>query len=132
MNHLLPWPWVRSFLEQLAQRQKTVWTLFWLGSLVYMIHVTYLVRHYGVEVPTLDDWEMAPLIVKARSGQLTFSDIFAQQQEARTVLRELLEDRFGTLPEAVLQKVATCADQDRLRAAVRQVSRLAKLEDLQL
>ena len=66
------------------------WILIWLVALVPMIYGTYLVRHYGVEIPTLDDWEMAPLIVKAHSGQLNFADIFAQQQEARTVLPKLL------------------------------------------
>jgi hypothetical protein len=101
MNHALPWPWVRriwprvesicrSLVEQAARRQKTVWVLVWLVALVPMIHTTYLVRHYGVEVPTLDDWEMAPLIVKAQTGQLRFVDIFAQQQEGRTVLPKLI------------------------------------------
>ena len=101
MNHVLPGPWVRrnwprvgltyrSLLEQAARRRKTLWILVWLVALVPMIHITYLVRHYGVEVPTLDDWEMAPLIVKAHSGQLTFADIFAQQQEARTVVPKLI------------------------------------------
>jgi len=66
------------------------WILIWVVALVPMIYGTYLVRHYGVEVPTLDDWEMAPLIVKAHSGQLTFAEIFAQQQEARTVLPKLI------------------------------------------
>src|SRR5437016_24700 len=101
MSHLLSWPWVRriwvrveatgrSFLEQPAQRQRTLWILFWLAALAHMVHVTYLVRHYGVEVPTLDDWEMAPLIVKAHTGQLRFADIFEQQEEARTVLPKLI------------------------------------------
>lgn len=55
-----------------------------------MIYLTCLVRQYGVEVPTLDDWEMAPLIVKAHSGQLTFADLYAQQDEARTFLPKLI------------------------------------------
>jgi hypothetical protein len=67
-----------------------MWTLVWIVALIPMIYLTYFVRHYGVEVPTLDDWAMAPLIVKAHSGQLTFSDIFEQQQEARTVLPKLI------------------------------------------
>ena len=67
-----------------------MWIVVWLVALVPMIHLTYLVRHYGVEVPTLDDWEMAPLIVKAHTGQLHFADIFAQQQEGRTVLPKLI------------------------------------------
>src|SRR5438105_9299780 len=98
---VLPRPFLRAAALQLkslwislvaegGQRRKTLWILVWLVALVPMIHITYLVRHYGVEVPTLDDWEMAPLIVKAHSGQLTFADIFAQQQEARTVVPKLI------------------------------------------
>ncbi len=64
--------------------------LIWLVALIPMLHLTYLVRHYSVEVPTLDDWEMAPLIVHAHTGQLNFAEIFAQQQEARTVLPKLI------------------------------------------
>ena len=67
-----------------------MWILVWIVALVPMIHLTWLVRHYGVEVPTLDDWAMAPLIVKAHTGQLKFADIFEQQQEARTVLPKLI------------------------------------------
>jgi len=67
-----------------------MWILVWIVALVPMIHLTWLVRHYGVEVPTLDDWAMAPLIVKAHTGQLKFADIFVQQQEARTVLPKLI------------------------------------------
>jgi hypothetical protein len=67
-----------------------MWTLVWLVALVPMIHMSQLVRHYGVEVPTLDDWAMAPLIVNAHTGQLKFFDILEQQQEARTVLPKLI------------------------------------------
>jgi hypothetical protein len=81
------WRWL---LTQAAQRRKTMWILVWVVALVPMIRLTWLVRHYGVEVPTLDDWAMAPLIVKAHTGQLTFADIFEQQQEARTVLPKLI------------------------------------------
>ncbi|MGI8480476.1 MAG: hypothetical protein ACR2MF_00160, partial [Chthoniobacterales bacterium] len=43
-----------------------------------------------VEVPTLDDWEMGGLIVKAQKGLLDFSDLFTQQQEGRTILSKLI------------------------------------------
>jgi hypothetical protein len=55
-----------------------------------MLHLAGLVRRYAVEVPTLDDWEMAPLIVSAHEGHLKWADIFAQQQEARTVVPKLI------------------------------------------
>jgi hypothetical protein len=88
------WRWIESIcrppLEWAARRPKAMWILVWIVALIPMIHLTYLVRHYWVEVPTLDDWAIAPLIVKAHTGQLKFADIFEQQQEGRTVLPKLI------------------------------------------
>jgi hypothetical protein len=82
---------VGRWLNADAPRNRvTVFVLVWIVALVPMLHLTYLVRHYAVEVPTLDDWEMANLIVSAKTGHLTWADIFAQQQEARTVLPKLI------------------------------------------
>ena len=53
-------------------------------------------------------------------------------QTARTVLRDLLADRFGALPEAVLQRIEAATDPERLHAAVLQVRRLRQIDDLQL
>jgi len=80
----------RALFEQATRHQKICWIVIWLVALVPMIHTSTLVRKYGVEVPTLDDWAMAELIVKAQTGQLTFADIFAQQQEGRTILPKLI------------------------------------------
>jgi len=49
-----------------------------------------LVLRYAVAIPMLDDWEMVPLVTKAHTSGLTFSDFFAQQQEARTVFPKLI------------------------------------------
>jgi hypothetical protein len=76
--------------DETPRRRRTVLILIWVVALIPMVHLTYLVRHYAVEVPTLDDWEMAPLIVDAHTGHLKWADIFAQQQEARTVLPKLI------------------------------------------
>lgn len=76
--------------DETPRRRRTVLILIWIVALIPMLHLTYLVRHYAVEVPTLDDWEMAPLIVDAHNGHLRWADIFAQQQEARTVLPKLI------------------------------------------
>jgi flagellar biosynthesis/type III secretory pathway protein FliH len=51
---------------------------------------------------------------------------------ARRILRQLLEDHFGAVSETVLQRIENATDVDRLTAAARRVSRLAKPEDLQL
>jgi hypothetical protein len=78
-----------------------------------MLHLTYLVRHYAVEVPTLDDWEMAPLIVDAQTGHLKWASIFAQQQEARTVLPKLIfilfaADGHWDVRDQMMLSVACC------------------------
>jgi hypothetical protein len=80
----------RLLIERAERQKKIWWIMVWVVALVPMIRLTGLVRHYAVEVPTLDDWEMAPLIVKAHTGRFTFADIFAQQEEARTVLPKMI------------------------------------------
>ena len=80
-----------SWLSANTPRSRaTVFILIWLVALIPMLNLTYLVRHYAVEVPTLDDWEMAPLIVEAQTGHFNWAHVFEQQQEARTVLPKLI------------------------------------------
>ena len=83
-------PFFTGLLARVSIRRKTIWVLLCLLALVPMIHMSWLVRQYSVEVPTLDDWAMAPLIVKAHSGALTFADLYAQQEEARYFLPKLI------------------------------------------
>ena len=81
---------VRWLSADTPRSRVTVFILIWTVALLPMLHLTYLVRLYGVEVPTLDDWEMAPLIVEAHTGHFNWAHIFQQQQEARTVLPKLI------------------------------------------
>jgi hypothetical protein len=55
-----------------------------------------------------------------------------QLELARQLLRQLLSDRFGVLPEAVLQRIEGTTDVGRLAAAALQVSRLGSPEELRL
>ena len=97
---VLGWALPRHLLHQFFHRFQAVWAairrpkvfilIIWLVALIPMVRQTYVVRHYGVNVPTLDDWAMAPLIVKAHKRELNGADIFQQQQEARTVLPNLI------------------------------------------
>jgi hypothetical protein len=84
------WKWSRWLNAETTRSRATTCVLIWLVALVPILHLTSLVRHYGVEVPTLDDWEMAPLIVDAQTGHLKWASIFAQQEEARTVVPKLI------------------------------------------
>jgi hypothetical protein len=51
---------------------------------------------------------------------------------SRRILRQLLTARFGQTPEGIVQRIESCADLDRLIAAIQQVLSLDKPEDLQL
>jgi predicted transposase YdaD len=50
----------------------------------------------------------------------------------RRLVRQLLVNRFGTLPEAVLRRLEATADLDRLTAAALQVAHLTAPDDVQL
>lgn len=54
------------------------------------LFIGWFVARHGVDVPSMDDWEMAPLIVKAHTGQLTFADFFKQEVEARMIVPKLI------------------------------------------
>ncbi len=60
------------------------------ASALPVLFLVLLVHRYAVPIPALDDWEMAPLIAKAHTGGLSFSDIFLQQQESRTLFPKLI------------------------------------------
>jgi hypothetical protein len=50
----------------------------------------------------------------------------------RADLRDLLQERFGTVPEAVRQRIEATTDPERLRAALRQVLHIKAPDELQL
>ena len=81
------WQSVREFLE--THRTVAAAVTLAVGALPALYMGT-LVARYGVEVPLMDDWEMAPLIAKAHTGGLTWNDLFEQQEEARTVFPKLI------------------------------------------
>lgn len=60
------------------------------AAAVPVSYLVYLILRYAVAIPMLDDWEMVPLVTKAREGALTFADLFQQQQEARTFFPKLI------------------------------------------
>jgi hypothetical protein len=53
-------------------------------------------------------------------------------RSARKLLRALLEDRFGVVPDALLQRIDASTDLEHLQTAVRQVYQIQKLDDLPL
>jgi hypothetical protein len=81
---------IGASIQTISRRPKMVLLLIWIVAFIPMVHHTARVRHYSVNVPLFDDWAIAPLIVKAQTGQLRFADMFQQQQEARTILPDLI------------------------------------------
>jgi hypothetical protein len=53
-------------------------------------------------------------------------------REARRMLRRFLEQSFGELPEAILQRIEACNEVQKLEEATLKAPRLQKLEDLRL
>lgn len=53
-------------------------------------------------------------------------------QTSRALLRGLLEERFGTLPEALIQQIEALTDVGRLQTAARRLVHVQKLEDFSL
>jgi hypothetical protein len=79
--------------------------------------------------------------IKAMSETLQRSwgeEVFATGEAAgklqglREALQQVLEGRFGTLPENLLRQIEAAADMNRLLACIRQGGRINSLEELQL
>lgn len=72
-----------------------------------------LVARYGVDIPYADEWTFAPLLVKAHTHALTFSDFFEQHNEHRYIFPKLLLVAFtylsgGNLRVQMLFSVLLC------------------------
>jgi hypothetical protein len=98
-------------IQTISRRPRLILVLIWVVALIPMVCHTVQVRHYSVNVPLYDDWAMAPLIVKAHHGQLRFTDVFHQQQEARTVLPNLIfiltaQSEWNTRDQMALSLIA--------------------------
>ncbi|MFL6284266.1 MAG: hypothetical protein ACJ74Q_14075, partial [Pyrinomonadaceae bacterium] len=57
----------------------------------------WLILRYGVDVPYLDQWEIAPFFEKLSRGTLMLSDLFAQQNEYRQLFPHLIFVALGRL-----------------------------------
>jgi hypothetical protein len=82
--------------------------------------------HKGVWQQALEGWDVTESTVANEFialGKMTM---------CRANLRDLLQDRFGPLPEALRQRIEAATDLERLQAAVRQVHCLQSLDQLQL
>lgn len=54
------------------------------------LYILYLITRYGIDVPFWDEWEFVPLLMKFKSGALTFHDLLAQHNEHRILFPRLI------------------------------------------
>jgi hypothetical protein len=80
---------------------------------------------------TYDEWWQQQVEERAAASAAE-SAARTELQTRREVLRDLLQDRFGTVPEEVLRLIEACDDPARLKAALRQVMRIQAPADLPL
>jgi hypothetical protein len=57
----------------------------------------WLILSYGVDVPYLDQWDIAPFFERLSRGSLTLSDLFAQQNEYRQFFPNIIFVGLGRL-----------------------------------
>lgn len=76
--------------ETRAGRSLLLPTLTFCAAAAPVAFLIVLLLHYSVSIPTMDDWDLMPLITKAHEGNLRFSDLLAQQQESRTFFPKLI------------------------------------------
>ena len=59
-------------------------------SLAPLAYLVFVVARYAVDVPYWDEWELAPILQKSYMGQLTFGDLWAQHNEHRLFIPQLV------------------------------------------
>ena len=84
-------------LNRAGEHPRKWLALAFVAATVPLLFLIYLLHRYAVDVPAWDDWEMAPIIARAHTGQPFLQDLLRQQQEARTVIPKLLVVLLATL-----------------------------------
>ena len=103
-----------SAVMRLARAPRFLFAIAFSAVAIPALYIGSLVRQFGVNVPLWDDWDMVPMILDAHEGDLKFSDLFAQQLEARTLLPKLLFILFSFLGrfdarDGMMFSVVVCA-----------------------
>ena len=78
-------------------RNKLARTLSLCAFFVPAGYLFFLIRRYGVDVPFLEQWNVALLFEKLSQGTLTAADLFAQQNEYRQFFPHVLLVGIGRL-----------------------------------
>src|ERR1700722_4256254 len=69
-----------------------------------ILYLAYI-RHFGVNVPQIDDWSRVPLVHDALHGRLTLGALWAQYNESRIFVGNLVFVVFGGLDHFNLRAI---------------------------
>lgn len=92
-----------SSTENAKSRKLVLRFFLFVLLLLPAVYLVSLVAKYGVNVPYADEFGEAPLLVKAHSQPLTFSDLFRQHNEHRYVFTRLILIAFAELAHGNLR-----------------------------
>lgn len=67
-----------------------IWILAIILTMVPLFFLIFMVGHFSVDIPFLDQWDFLPLLVKTRQGKLTIYDLWAQHNEHRIFFPRLI------------------------------------------
>ncbi|MGP8129097.1 MAG: hypothetical protein ACLP9D_14985 [Candidatus Bathyarchaeia archaeon] len=81
------------------------WFKWSIPAILPPLFLANVIRTLGVNVVYLDEWEMIPTMQKVMSGSLSFSDLFAQQNDHR-----ILFAKIATIPIALFTGYNTIAE----------------------
>src|SRR5207302_6774695 len=97
-------------------------------------HLREIAIESASELPAKEEVEqMSKLIGETWEEELRRDErVRTNRMTLRHILRTILEDRFGTLPAALLEQIAACEDADRLTEWTRQAARVNSLDELRL
>jgi hypothetical protein len=90
------------------------WVKWSIPAVLPTIFLANIIRTLGVNVVYLDEWEMIPIMQKVVNGSLSFSDLFAQQNDHRMMFGRIviipiaLFTRYNTIAEMVLGWIFIC------------------------
>ena len=85
----------------------SAWLL--LLALLPALYQLFAVIHYGVDLPFMDDWAIAPMLVRFNEGTLTVGDLFRQQVEHRQFFPNMVFVALGWLTDWDVRYAMLCS-----------------------
>jgi hypothetical protein len=96
-NSIISKSWHMNSYDSQVSTQKTKFYLVIILMILPAALCLFYIKTYGVNVVYWDQWEIVPLFDKLHTGHLSFSDLFAQQNEHRILFPRLVMLLLGII-----------------------------------